>query len=88
MNRLVALVCAVAGVLAAAVAVLHERRMQRHRRPGVSYAAATFRRDGGWRRSDLFLPDGLAEQRRASRAGLIAVSCWALALLSLVTLPE
>jgi len=65
------------------VAVYHERRMHRHRRPGVSYAAATFRRDGGWRRADLFTEQGLAHQRRASSFGVLGAAFWLLSLASL-----
>ena len=61
----------IAGGIAALVwAVVNERRMQGHRRPGVSYSQATLRRDGGWRREDLFTEDGLRYQRRASRWGV------------------
>ncbi len=56
------------GFLGAAVA--HERRMQANRRPGVTYARATLRWNGGWRRSDLFTEIGLHHQRRASRCGV------------------
>jgi len=77
---------ALAGVIAAGVAIREERLMQRHRLPGVSYAAVTFRRDGGWRRSDLFSPEGLAHQRRAARAGAIAVAFWLVALASRILL--
>ena len=86
MSRTVALLLAVAGVVAAGIAVWHERRMQRHRQPGVGYREVTFRRDGGWCRADLFTPEGLAHQRRASRAGLVAVLCWLLALASVFLL--
>lgn len=77
---------ALGGVLAAALAVRSERRMQRHRQPGVSYAAVTLRRDGGWRRADLFTVEGLRHQTRAARFGFIAVLCWVLALLVWVVL--
>jgi threonine/homoserine/homoserine lactone efflux protein len=60
----------VVGVAALAWAVVNERRMHRHRRPGVSYGEATMRRDGGWRREDLFTEDGLRFQRRASTWGV------------------
>lgn len=60
----------VAGVGALAWAVVNERRMQRHRQPGVTYGQVTWRRDGAWRREDLFTPEGLTYQRRASRWGL------------------
>ena len=71
---------ALAGVVAAIVAVVHERRMQRHRQPGVDYRAVTLRRDGGWRRADLFTPEGLRHQARASRWGLTAALLWVAAL--------
>ena len=73
-------ICGVAGTACAALAVRNERRMQRHRQPGVSYAAATFRRDGGWRRADLFTPQGLEYQARASRFGLAGAVLWGLGL--------
>jgi hypothetical protein len=60
--------------------VLCERRMHRHRQPGVSYWAATLRRDGGWRRTDLFDPEGLRYQRRAARSGVAGAACWVAAL--------
>jgi hypothetical protein len=63
------------------VAIYHERRMQRHRQPGVGYREVTLRRDGGWRRTDLFTPAGLAHQRQASRFGLLGI---VLALASLI----
>ncbi|HET7459068.1 MAG TPA: hypothetical protein VFJ74_15575 [Gemmatimonadaceae bacterium] len=44
--------------------------MHRHRQPGVTYAEATLRRDGGWRRRDLFTPVGLRLQRKASLWGV------------------
>ena len=44
--------------------------MQAHRNPDVSYRTATLRRDGGWRRDDLFSLEGLVHQRRASRWGI------------------
>lgn len=69
-----------------AVAVFNERRMNRHRQPGVSYSDATFRRDGGWRRDDLFTPTGLAYQRRASRYGVLGVLLWILALVAIIVL--
>lgn len=67
---LVAGALATAGVACLAMAVSHERRMHRHRQPGVTYAATTLRRDGGWRRTDLFTPAGLQLQRRASLRGV------------------
>lgn len=68
------------GILAFAMAVRHERAMQRHRQPGVTYRAVTLRRDGGWRRADLFTPEGLVYQRQASRSALFGVVLWILAL--------
>lgn len=76
------------GALCAVLAVVHERRMHRHRQPGVTYAAATLRRDGGWRRAELFTPDGLRHQARAARCGLLTVICWVLALAAVVLLAE
>lgn len=66
----VASTIAVAGVASLATAVSYERRMHRHRQPGVSYVEATLRKDGGWRRSDLFTPVGLQLQRKASLWGV------------------
>lgn len=65
-------------------AIVNERRMHRHRQPGVTYAQATYRRDGGWRRRDLFTPEGLAYQRQASRYGVIGAALWILALLAYI----
>jgi hypothetical protein len=76
----VALVVASLGTAAMLVAIYHERRMHRHRQPGVTYGQATFRRDGGWRRTDLFTSEGLAHQRRASRFGVTGAALWLLAL--------
>jgi hypothetical protein len=64
------------------VAIYNERRMHRHRQPGVTYAQATYRRDGGWRRTDLFTPEGLAYQRQASRYGVVGAALWVLALIA------
>jgi hypothetical protein len=75
-----AAVLAMAGNVTVIVAIYNERRMQRHRQPGVSYAQATFRRDGGWGRADLFTPEGLTYQRRAARYGVIGVVLWILAM--------
>ena len=58
---------ALAGLALLGAAVVAERQMQRHRQPGVSYAQVTLRRDGGWRRADLFSPAGLRYQRCASQ---------------------
>lgn len=74
----------VAGAISLGVAIFYERRMHRHRLPGVSYIEATFRRDGGWRRTDLFSAEGLEHQRRASRYGLVGVLLWIVALLTYV----
>jgi hypothetical protein len=65
-SSLVALV----GVGFLAAAITHERRMHAHRQPGVNYSQATFRRDGGWRRRDLFTDTGLFHQQRASLCGM------------------
>jgi len=56
--------------------------MQQHRQPGVTYAAATFRRDGGWRKSELFTARGLEYQAQAARFGMTAAALWVVALLS------
>lgn len=80
--RFAAALLAALGCVLEAYAVVCERRMQRHRRAGVSYWAATLRRDGGWQRADLFAPQGLIEQRRAARAGMVGVAFWALALVA------
>lgn len=69
-QALLASVIAAAGVACLATAVSYERRMHRHRQPGISYAEATLRKDGGWRRSDLFTPVGLQLQRKASLWGV------------------
>lgn len=63
-------ILAVAGLAFFGAAVVHERRMHAHRQPGVGYAQATFRRDGGWRRADLFTEAGLRHQRGASLFGI------------------
>lgn len=75
------IVLVVAGTVFVGVAVFNERRMQRHRQPGVTYAQVTWRRDGGWRRADLFTPAGLAHQRLASRYGLTGVLLWVAAVI-------
>jgi hypothetical protein len=76
---------AMTGVIALSIAVLNERRMQGHRQPGVSYRDVTLRKDGGWRRTDLFTAEGLRLQRRASAFGvtgaaflLAALGIWVL----------
>lgn len=71
---------AIAGTVSMLAAVYNERRMHRHRQPGVTYRQATLRRDGGWRRTDLFTEQGLAHQRRASRFGVTGAALWLLAL--------
>jgi hypothetical protein len=80
------LILAAAGLVCVAVAVVFERRMQRHRRPGVSYRDVTLRVDGGWRRDDLFTPEGLALQRRAARCGWLGAALWVLAVAAWVGL--
>ncbi len=77
---------ALAGLGFLAAAVVHERRMHRHRQPGVSYAAATLRRDGGWRRTDLFTPEGLRLQRRAAVRGVTGALLLLASLLAWVAL--
>lgn len=57
------------GVAMVCMAIWHERQMQRHRRPGVTYRQVTLRSDGGWRRADLFTEQGLKHQRQASGWG-------------------
>jgi hypothetical protein len=81
---LIALLSTLGAVIAFVVAIVNERRMQKHRRPGVSYGAVTFRRDGAWRRADLFTDTGLAFQRRAAKCGMIGAACLVVALLALV----
>jgi len=56
--------------------------MQQHRQPGVTYVAVTFRRDGGWRKSELFTARGLEYQAQAARFGMMAAALWGVALLS------
>ena len=77
---LAAKVCAVAGIVSIAYAIVWERRMQKHRRPGIGYWQVTLRRDGGWRREEFFKPEGLRHQRLASRFGLTAAVLWLLGL--------
>ena len=86
LQLLVAAALAVAGLVSLVVAVVHERRMQQHRREGVSYKAATLRRDGGWRRDDLFDSEGLAHQRQASRWGFAGVILLIAGIISWITL--
>ncbi|MBA3673266.1 MAG: hypothetical protein H0W68_14740 [Gemmatimonadaceae bacterium] len=80
---IVSLSLAAAATTCLLTTVVHERRMQRHRRTGVSWSEATMRCDGGWRRGDLFTDEGLHHQRRAARWGalgtlllLAALSAW------------
>lgn len=77
---------ALAGVAFLVAAVVHERLMHRHRKPGVSYRAATFRLDGGWRREELFNAEGLRMQRRASLCGVTGAVLLLASLLLLVVL--
>jgi hypothetical protein len=60
--------------------------MQRHRQPGIIYRAVTLRRDGGWRRADLFTPTGLQYQRRASGVGVSGTALLIAALLAWILL--
>lgn len=80
---MLAAVLFLAGSVSMLLAVRQERMMQRHRQPGVSYRDVTLRRDGGWRRADLFTPAGLLHQRHASRFGLTGAVLWVAALLAL-----
>ena len=68
------------GLAAFVIAIRHERLMQRQRQPGVSYREVTFRRDGGWRHTDLFTAEGLVHQRRASTFGILGALLWIAAL--------
>lgn len=77
---------AAAGVASLSAAVVHERRMQLHRRNGVSYRDVTLRRDGGWRREDLFSAEGLRHQRRASQWGVAGAALVIAGLISWVAL--
>lgn len=79
-QQLVTLALGSAGTICAGIAVAHERLMHRHRQPGVTYAMATLRRDGGWRRTDLFTSAGLRHQARASLFGVSAAALWLLSL--------
>lgn len=85
-QQLVAVILFTLGAAAFTLAVREERLMQRHRRDGVSYGAATFRRDGGWRRADLFTETGLIHQRRASTFGVTGLGLWIAALAAWVVL--
>jgi hypothetical protein len=74
------------GVIALGIAVGYERAMQRHRQPGVTYSQVTLRRDGGWRRGDLFSDTGLRYQRRASTFGVSGAVLLLASLLAYVLL--
>lgn len=74
------------GVIALGIAVGYERAMQRHRQPGVTYSQVTLRRDGGWRRDDLFTDIGLRYQRRASTFGVTGAVLLLASLLAYVFL--
>lgn len=79
---IVSTVLALLGVAFLGAAVVQERRMHGHRRPGVSYRQATFRRDGGWRRGDLFTEVGLQHQQRASLYGITGAALLIASLLA------
>ena len=80
MRDLIPLALTVGGLAAIVAAVIAERQMQRYRRPGVTYRDVTLRKDGGWRRADLFTPEGLALQRRAARFGALGAALLILGL--------
>ncbi len=71
-----------AGTVSMAAAIYNERRMHRHRQPGVTYAQATFRKDGAWRRADMFTPEGLRYQRLASGFGVPGALLWVAGLIA------
>jgi hypothetical protein len=79
-------VLALLGVGFLAAAVVHERRMHGHRRPGVSYKQATLRRGGGWRRGDLFTEVGLYHQQRASLYGITGAALLIASILAWIVL--
>ncbi|HET9011574.1 MAG TPA: hypothetical protein VFN38_07135 [Gemmatimonadaceae bacterium] len=83
---LVSVTLAGVGVIALGIAVGYERAMQRHRQPGITYSQVTLRRDGGWRRADLFTDTGLRYQRRASTFGLTGAVLLLASLLAYVLL--
>ena len=85
-DAIVPALLAVAGLASIVAAVVFERRMQRNRQPGVSYADVTLRKDGGWRRTDLFTDEGLTLQRRAARFGWLGAALWLIALAMWVAL--
>ena len=74
------------GIIALGIAVACERAMQRHRQPGVTYSQVTLRRDGGWRRGDLFTETGLRYQRQASSFGVAGAVLLLVSLLAYVLL--
>ena len=74
------------GITALGIAVACERAMQRHRQPGVTYREVTLRKDGGWRRGDLFTDTGLRDQRRASSFGVTGAVLLLASLLAYVLL--
>ena len=74
------------GITALGIAVACERAMQRHRQPGVTYREVTLRKDGGWRRGDLFTDTGLRYQRRASSFGVTGAVLLLASLLAYVLL--
>ena len=77
-----AFVLLVLGTVSMLVAIVFERLMHRHRQPGITYAQATFRKDGGWRRADLFTDAGLRLQRRASTFGFGGIALWVIGLVT------
>lgn len=83
---LVAALLAFLSIASFVIAVVHERQMHRHRQPGVSYAAATLRRDGGWRQRALFTAQGLRHQRRASFFGVLGSALGLAAIVAWVVL--
>lgn len=80
---IIVMLLTVAGVIALAIAIVNERRMQDHRQPGVSYRDVTFRLDGGWKKTDLFTDAGLRFQQRAAKWGMIGAACLVAALVAL-----
>lgn len=75
-----------AGILCLVAAVTNERLMQRHRQPGVTFRQVTLRRDGAWRRTDLFTGRGLTYQRRASLFGVTGTALLVIAIAAYVRL--
>jgi len=72
------------GTMSVLVAIVFERLMHRNRQPGVTYAQATLRKDGGWRRAELFTDAGLRHQRRASTFGVLGALLWLLGIVAWV----